>query len=159
MKNYEVVTYPNPLLRENSEEIISFDNTLREFGKLLLEAMIEQDGVGLAAIQIGRPLCVIALRNGDGGEIFVNPKILWMSKNKEKDIEGCISVPKVFGEVYRSTKIKIRAQDLFGKLKKFEAQGFYARVFQHEVDHTNGILFIDKTEKILEAPKNFILPM
>lgn len=158
MRKYETKTYPDPFVRQISKDVIQFDQELKKLSGFLLQAMKDLDGVGLAAIQIGIPLRVIAVKSGRSGEIFVNPKILWKSKEEETDIEGCISVPKVFGSVWRSTKIKVRAENISGEIKKFEAQGFFARILQHEVDHTNGILYIDKVERIFEAPKGFILP-
>lgn len=150
---YKIVTYPDKSLRILSEEIKKFDKELRTLSDLLIFAMEKEDGVGVAAIQLGIPKRIIAVNTKDGPKIFVNPKILSLGGGKKSDIEGCLSVPRIFGKVERAKKIKFSAQDIFGKNIHFSSSGFFARVLQHEVDHTNGILFIDKASEIVAETK------
>jgi len=114
-------------------------------------------GVALAAIQVDRPLRVVVIRNDfDNKEdknftVFINPEITKYEGRIEQDYEGCLSVPDVYGKVPRHTKVRVRAQDESGRFFRVTAEGFLARVFQHEIDHTNGIVFIDRIKAIPEA--------
>lgn len=114
-------------------------------------------GVALAAIQVDKPLRVVVIRNNfDNKEdktfaIFINPVITKFEGKLEKDFEGCLSVPDVYGKVARYTKVRVKALDTEGREFRVTASGFLARVFQHEIDHTNGKVFIDHIENDPEA--------
>ncbi len=146
-----IITIPNPLLRQKSLTIK--DPLAQEIQDLLpemTETMIKKDGVGLAAPQIGLNIRLIVVRHKDNDIIMINPEILKKSLFKEWDEEGCLSVPGVFGQVKRHKKLTVRYLDGDGKSQQLEAEGFFARVIQHEVDHLNGVLFIDKAKNLRE---------
>lgn len=117
----------------------------------MIETMYEANGVGLAAPQINRSirLAVIALK--DGALVLGNPEILNASLRKEKEEEGCLSVPGVFGNVRRHRKLTVQFLDSAGKKQTLDASGFFARVIQHEVDHLNGMLYIDRTNEFTKG--------
>ena len=115
-----------------------------------IETMHKKDGVGLAAPQIGKNIRMIAVRHKDGDLVMFNPKFFRKSLIKEWGEEGCLSVPNKYGQVKRSKKVVLKYIDLNGDEKKITAQGMLARVIQHEVDHLDGILFIDKAKDIVE---------
>lgn len=155
-KKLTILTEPNPLLRREGRDLSLVElnsPSIQTLIKDMVKTMYEADGVGLAASQIGENinLTVIAVKNGE--LVLVNPKILKYGLIKEKGEEGCLSVPGVWGMVKRSKHIKVNALGLDGEQYSFKANGFFSRVIQHEVDHLNGILFIDKAEKIVEIKK------
>lgn len=124
-----------------------------EFKQLLKDmtlTMLEKDGVGLAAPQIGKTIKLAIIKTKDGPIAFINPEIIKKSWAKEWGEEGCLSVPNVFGLVRRHKKISCRYQDKQGKKKVIETKGIMARILQHEIDHLEGILFIDKAKEIKE---------
>ncbi|KKQ41177.1 MAG: Peptide deformylase [Candidatus Magasanikbacteria bacterium GW2011_GWA2_37_8] len=155
----KIITLPTKSLRERSKEIeVSFlkTATAKKLIKEMVPIMYAADGIGLAAPQVNHNirLCVIgkeATPNKKQDLILVNPEWEKLSRKTAWDTEGCLSVPKLFGKVKRYTKIKVQALDESGKTLNFVAQDFFARVIQHEVDHLNGILFIDKAKDIFEA--------
>lgn len=142
----QIITYPNPILRQKTQEIENFSN-IQKIIPEFVKTMIDHDGIGLAAPQIGKSIKLIAIQTKDGPEIFINPKITSKSLKKEIAEEGCLSLPKIFGKVKRAYKITVRFQDEKGNKQKIVAKGLYARVLQHEIDHLDGILFIDKIIK------------
>jgi peptide deformylase len=150
----KIVTHPTKSLRAKNERILVKDMTSKEMKKLLFdmqETMLEKDGIGMAAPQIGVQKRIIVLNTKDGVVPLFNPVVKSKSWKKFIDEEGCLSVPEVYGTVKRPYKIKLRAWDVEGKKIVFEAKGLFARVLQHEVDHLNGILFIDKIIKITKG--------
>ena len=152
----KIITLPTKSLRERSKEIeVSFlkTATAKKLIKEMVPIMYAADGIGLAAPQVNHNirLCVIgkeATPNKKQDLILVNPEWEKLSRKTAWDTEGCLSVPKLFGKVKRYTKIKVQALDESGKTLNFVAQDFFARVIQHEVDHLNGILFIDKAKDV-----------
>jgi peptide deformylase len=110
------------------------------------ETMLKKDGVGLAAPQIGKNKRIITVNTKDGVIAMINPRILNKSFLKEWDEEGCLSVPGIYGKVKRSKKLKCEFFDMDKKKNIISAQGFFARIIQHEIDHLDGILFIDKAK-------------
>ena len=160
----ELVTLPNPGLREKTRPVTKFDDELQTLIDSMIETMREANGVGLAAPQIGQPLQLAVIEAlpkedeegnpiPDSRELFViaNPKIVWESREVVDGIEGCLSIPGYLGEVERAVSIRVRAQDRHGKKIKLRLSDWTARIFQHEIDHLNGVLFIDK----LTAEENF----
>ena len=153
----DIVVLPNPILREKTRPVTKFDGELQLLIDNMIDTMRDANGVGLAAPQIGRPLQLAVIESlpeedDDGNEIpdsrelfvIVNPKIVWESRETRDGIEGCLSIPGYVGEVERSVAVRVRAQDRTGKKIKLRLSGWTARIFQHEIDHLNGILFLDK---------------
>lgn len=149
--------YPCPILRRKSQELKNQELQQKEIQQLILDmekTMIEKDGIGLAAPQVGRNIRVVVISTKDGSLVLVNPRILHRSWKKEIMEEGCLSLPEIFGPVKRSAKIKLVALNKTGKKIKFKASGMFARVIQHEVDHLDGVLFIDGAKEITKGEKN-----
>ena len=143
----KIYTNPHPILRQRAKRV-----TLEQLNKKdiqifienLSKKMVEADGLGLAAPQVGKSQQIIAINIEDGPQIFINPRILWKSIRKEIGEDGCLSIPNVFGLVKRSKNLRLIYWDKNGKLKHLKARGLFARVLQHEIDHLRGILFIDR---------------
>jgi peptide deformylase len=163
MASLEIVKLPNDILRQKARPVTRFDAELQTLVDDMIETMREANGVGLAAPQIGEPMQLSVIeslpkRDESGAEIpnsrqlfvVVNPRIVWESREVVDGIEGCLSIPGYVGEVERAEAIRVRAQDRYGKPIKLRLQGWTARIFQHEIDHLNGVLFIDR----LTAPEN-----
>jgi peptide deformylase len=160
----DIVTIPNPILRRKTRPVTQFDADLQLLIDNMIETMREAPGVGLAAPQVGQPLRLSVIEtlpqvDEDGNEIedsrelfvIANPEIVWRSRDELLGVEGCLSIPGYVGEVSRAEKIRVRAQDRFGRKIRLRLTGWTARIFQHEIDHLNGILYIDK----LTAKENF----
>lgn len=153
----DIVTLPEPVLRAKAEPVTQIDAELQDLIDNMIETMRVAPGVGLAAPQIGlsRRLAVIETLpevDDEGNEIegsrdlyvIINPEIVWTSRKTVKGIEGCLSIPGYLGEVERAETIRVRAQDRAGKKIKLRLDGWTARIFQHEIDHLDGVLYIDK---------------
>jgi peptide deformylase len=143
----KILTYPNPVLRQKVETVTNFDDSLKELADDLAETMYAAPGAGLAANQIGVCLRVVVVDVSPSKEdkkhlVLVNPEII-EKEGCQVDEEGCLSVIDLTANVERYRKLLVRAQDLHGKSWEFPAEDFFARVIQHELDHLNGILFID----------------
>lgn len=147
----EIVHYPNPILKKRSKEIDAFDEGLHSFLDDMYETMIAKDGVGLAAIQVGREAraLIVNLAREDKKQYkddlfeIINPKIL----NQSGEIfftEGCLSIPNFYDDVLRSNEIEIEYFNRFGERQELKAEGYLAVAIQHEIDHLDGILFIDR---------------
>ena len=167
-KKYTLQTYGNESLKKISEKVTVFDRALTEFAKTMTRAMHELNGIGLAAVQIGvhKRLIVIDVPQSSmsnpptPGEIqllpqmplaLVNPEIIEFGSETEPYDEGCLSVPDLYAEVIRPRMIKVRAQDLTGATFEFECGGLLARCIQHEVDHLNGFVFVDRLSEEIKA--------
>lgn len=163
-----IITHPAPRLRERSQEISPADTaTLSPLIDDMITTMYQDDGIGLAAPQVGQNIRLFvvgkeALKHFRVLEGTLNPKQdlalinpVWekTSRKTEWDVEGCLSVPNTFGKVKRNRDIRVRAFDRSGKTIAFEAHQFLARVIQHETDHIDGILFIDKAKDIYTVNK------
>lgn len=153
-KTLNLRIYPDPILREKAKSVLKEQLPTEEFRQLILnmeQTMNENEGVGLAAPQIGisRQLCIV--KTGDGTLVLINPRIKKLSWKKQTGEEGCLSIPGVFGQVRRHHKISVTTLRGDGKLVTFTAEGMLARIIQHEVDHLNGVLFIDRTKEITEG--------
>ncbi|HSX43028.1 MAG TPA: peptide deformylase [Candidatus Saccharimonadales bacterium] len=164
MKNI-LITLPNQHLRAASKKVGYIDEHIKELVEHMEDITLEWEatrehevGVALAAIQIDVPLRVVVVRNDFDNKAdrtfraFINPVITKYEGEMTEDFEGCLSVKDVYGKVPRYGKVRIKAQDLTGKEIRFSAEGFLARVFQHEIDHTNGKVFLDH---IKDAPQAF----
>jgi peptide deformylase len=149
----DILLLPDKRLRLTSEPVKTVDAELRALVDDMFETMYEAPGVGLAAIQIGIPRRIITVDTAKKDEekkpqVFLNPEILWSSEEKGTYEEGCLSIPEYYEEVERPKAIKVRYMDLDGKTHEIDADGFLATVLQHEIDHTNGVLFIDHISKL-----------
>lgn len=150
-KLLEILTIPNEELRKISKEVPLEEIKTPKFQELLDDmnlTMLKKDGVGLAAPQIGEKKRIFVINTKEGPIHFINPRITKRSWIKEWGEEGCLSVPKTFGDVRRNKKLICVYYDKDGKKTKIEAEDFMARVIQHELDHLDGILFIDKAKNI-----------
>lgn len=150
MSVQKIHTFPDPILREKTEPVTTFDQALKELVADMAETMYAAPGVGLAANQIGvcrKVVLVDATRDKEkNGKreylVFINPEII-DAEGSQVDEEGCLSVLQLTANVKRFRKILVRALDLAGKPFELEAEDYFARIIQHELDHLNGILFID----------------
>ncbi len=154
MKKSKVITIPNPKLKEKSLKVSSFDSALNSQIKEMLEVLRSQEGVGLAANQIGYPNQVILIEFQDPDkkesiplQIFINPEVVEFGKELEDIDEGCLSVPKIEFAISRPGTLKVKYLDEKGHYKKSAPKGLLARILQHEIDHLNGILFIERAKK------------
>lgn len=144
--------YPCKTLRQKSKKVVNFNSSALQ--QLILDmdkTMKEKDGLGLAASQVGHNINLIVINTSEGSLVLINPKILRKSWKKELAEEGCLSLPDIYGLVNRHKKIRVSAFDRQGKKIKFTAEGLFARVIQHEVDHLKGVLFIDKAKEIIKG--------
>ena len=154
----KILVEPDPFLRQVSSDVEKVDDETRELMDDMLETMYAAPGIGLAAIQVGvaKRVIVIDLSKEDKKKplYFVNPKIIVKSKNNSTYEEGCLSVPGQFAEVDRPDRCHINYLDYNGEKKELKAEGLLATCIQHEMDHLEGILFIDYLSKL---KKNFIV--
>jgi peptide deformylase len=149
----DILIIPDKKLRLKSERVKSIDKPLRALVDDMFETMYEAPGIGLAAIQIGEPLRLITMdvaKKDDPKEprVFINPEIVWSSEETSAYEEGCLSIPEYYEEVERPASIKVKYLDLDGKEQELAADGLLATCIQHEIDHINGILFIDHISKL-----------
>lgn len=144
-----IVTIPDPLLKEVSKPVDAVDDALRHFMDDMLDTMYDAPGIGLAAIQVGRPIRVLVIDLEDGPDgarnprYFVNPEVVWTSEELAEYNEGCLSVPEQYALVYRPAQCHVKYLDYDGTEQLLEADGLLATCVQHEMDHLEGILFID----------------
>ena len=146
----EIYTFPEPILRNKTLAVTVFDQELVETAESMLETMYVSSGIGLAAIQIGilKRIIVIDLKSGEEDSslrephVFINPKIVKQSGTTVSE-EGCLSVIEFRGEIQRADKIIVEYQDITGKIQEMAAEGMMSICLQHEIDHLNGVLFID----------------
>ena len=148
-----IIQLPDKRLRLVSEPVAKIDAQIKKLVADMFETMYAAPGVGLAAVQVGVPKRVVTIDATRGEEekrpfALINPEILWFSDEKLVHEEGCLSIPDFIDEVERPAKIKARFLDLEGRTIEVEAEELFARVLQHEVDHINGILFIDHLSKL-----------
>ncbi|MBI5421196.1 MAG: peptide deformylase [Parcubacteria group bacterium] len=135
-------------LRKKTKEVSDPHSITRGFVGEMKKTMIATNGIGLAANQIGEECKVFVATHAGKFYTLINPEIIKSSSEEEEGEEGCLSVPMVYGPVKRATKITIQGTDMRGKFVKIKAVGLLARIFQHEMDHLNGKLFIDKATSL-----------
>lgn len=148
-----LIILPDPLLRQVSKPVERVDDSLRRLADDMLETMYDAPGIGLAAIQIGLPmrLLVIDLAKEDdepAPHVFVNPEILESSDERSVYEEGCLSIPEYYAEVERPASVRVKYVDRDGRGQEIKAEGLMATCLQHEIDHLNGVLFIDHISKL-----------
>ena len=147
MTMYEIRTLGDPVLRERCREVTQFDRKLRRLTESMIEVMDAAEGVGLAASQIGilKRLFVWRHPTSNKSSVFVNPVIVESSQEQQSGAEGCLSVPGFSVEVPRAARVVVEACDLEGRPLRFEAIDLLARIMQHEIDHLDGTLIVDRT--------------
>ena len=153
MSQRKIIIEPDPILRKKSENLEKVDNELRLLLDDMLETMYSAPGIGLAAVQVGilKRLIVIDISKDKEKKnpiFLINPEIISKSKNTSIYEEGCLSLPGHFAEIERQEECKIKYIDYDGKKKEMKANGLLATCIQHEIDHLNGILFIDYLSKL-----------
>jgi peptide deformylase len=156
MTKDDIIALPNPHLRQKSQRVGLITPEIRQIVADMQAATIDWDqsrdhevGVALAAVQIDQLYKIVVVRNNHSDKsdtsfaVFINPQITKFEGEVVEDFEGCLSVPDIYGKVPRHTKVKVKARDINNKEFRVTAEGFLARIFQHEIDHTNGLVFID----------------
>ena len=153
----DIIILPDKQLRLVSKAIQTVTSEIRKLADDMFETMYDAPGIGLAAIQVAQPLRLITMdlaKRDENGEtdpqprVFINPEILSSSEDLAVYEEGCLSIPEYYEEVERPAKVRVRFTDLDGKVHEEDAEGLYATCIQHEIDHLNGVLFIDYLSKL-----------
>jgi peptide deformylase len=152
----EVITLPEPVLRRKARKVTDFGQDLQTLIDDMVETLRQAPGVGLAAPQVNIPLRVIVVEFGDEDDeevppklyTVVNPEITRFSEESETAAEACLSIPGYAGDVNRSFGITVKGVNRRGQPMRIKANGWLARIFQHEIDHLDGILFIDRAERV-----------
>ncbi len=151
----KITYYPDPLLRQVAVPVTEITPALRQLAGEMLQTMYEANGIGLAAPQVGRSIRLVVIHLADAGErsaddpasqplVLLNPVITQKSKEKETAEEGCLSLPGLSAKVKRPSEVTVQALGLDGQLHVYVADGIFARCLQHEIDHLEGVLFVDK---------------
>lgn len=158
MASLAIVTTPNPVLRRKARKITIFDKDLQQLIENMVETMRQAPGVGLAAPQVNVSERLIIVEYGENEEedenapkklfVLVNPEITAASETMVNGIEACLSIPRLAGEVERHEQIIIKGMNRHGKPVKLKAKGWLARIFQHEIDHLEGVLFTDRASRV-----------
>jgi peptide deformylase len=153
MSVLDIVTLPDPLLRKVSKPVPHIDAAARRLWDDMLDTMYKAPGIGLAAVQVGAPVRQIVIDISKEGEekqpIFIaNPEIVWSSEERSDYEEGCLSIPDFYELVTRPKEVKVRYLDRQGEPKEMHATGILATCVQHEIDHLNGVLFIDYISRL-----------
>lgn len=150
----KIITYPHPILVQKATLVTKFDKALHRLISDMIETMFDAPGAGLAANQVGEPKRVVVINTSEKEKdedrqaiALINPEILH-TEGTQVDVEGCLSVIDYSTKVTRYQKIVVRAQDAAGNTREFEAEDFFARVIQHECDHLEGKLFIDRISSL-----------
>ncbi len=144
-----ILTDPDPFLRKKSRIVESpKDPEIQELIQDMVFSMREQKGIGLAAVQVGIDLCILVIETKDDAVVFINPELLESSNESDVAEEGCLSLPGKFGFVVRKTTISVESLNPQGDKQIHDAEGLFARVLQHEMDHLSGVLFVDKLENL-----------
>jgi len=161
MSTLAIKKYGDPILKRKAEGVKEITAELKELILNMIETVKKEKGVGLAATQVGISKRIIIVDAEKAPMAFINPEILDKSKEQETEEEGCLSLPGLFLKIKRAKEIEVRAKDIDGKDIEFKAEGLLARVFQHEIDHLDGILFIDRVGfwqklKLKQKLKNFV---
>jgi peptide deformylase len=176
----QIVTLPEPVLRRKAKPVTKFDKDLQTLIDDMIETMRDAPGVGLAApqVNISQQLAVIEYAEDEDDEdetegaegspkpakpkqlfVIINPEIVKASEEKVNGIEGCLSIPGLLGEVERYEAIQVKGLNRFGKPLKLKVDGWVARIFQHEIDHLNGVLFTDLATRIWKPSPDEEIPL
>ncbi|MBI4276148.1 MAG: peptide deformylase [Rhizobiales bacterium] len=149
----DIIILPDKRLRLISKPVDKIDGSIKTLVEEMFETMYAAPGIGLAAIQVGEPKRVVTLdlakkEEPKAPQVFINPEIVWRSEEVRVHEEGCLSIPEFYEEVERPAQVKIRYLDLDGETHEVDATGILSTALQHEVDHLNGVLFIDHLSKL-----------
>jgi peptide deformylase len=149
----DILILPDKRLRQVSVPVKKIDSAIRKLVADMLETMYDAPGIGLAAVQIGTPKRIVTMDLAKKEEpkqpqVFINPEVVWSSEETATYEEGCLSIPEFYEEVERPAQVKVAYLDLDGEPHEVEANGLLATCLQHEIDHLNGILFIDHLSKL-----------
>jgi peptide deformylase len=153
----KIATLPNPVLRRKARPVNRFDDSLQKLVEDMIETMRAAPGVGLAAPQVGFPERVIVVEYPEDNEkedspkklyVVVNPELKTVSEEKELGIEGCLSIPGLQGEVERALAVTVKGLNRRGQPMRIKAKGWLARIFQHEIDHLDGIVYTNRATKV-----------
>src|SRR4051812_13371795 len=149
----DILILPDKRLRQVSKPVAKIDSATRRLVEDMFETMYEAPGIGLAAIQVGEPRRVVTMDLARKDEprqpqVFINPELIDKSAEKSTHEEGCLSIPEYYEEVERPAQVKVRYLDLDGNIHEVEAHGLLATCIQHEIDHLDGVLFIDHISKL-----------
>ena len=147
MASYEISTFGDPVLKSRATPVKDFDESLKRLSQEMMRIMRENEGVGLAANQIGRLQRIFVAAYEDEEFAIVNPVVEWSSENKEQNTEGCLSLPEIQVEVERPYAVTVSGKDTSGTPVRIRAEGLLARIFQHEIDHLDGVLILDRTDR------------
>jgi peptide deformylase len=153
MARREIIILPDKRLRLVSEPVKRVTADIRKLIDDMFESMYAAPGIGLAAIQVGVPRRVVTMdlakkEEPKNPQVFINPEILWRSEGTATYEEGCLSIPEFYSDVERPAQVKVKYLDLEGKTHELDAGGLFATCIQHEIDHLNGVLFIDHLSKL-----------
>jgi peptide deformylase len=143
----DIRMFGDPVLKTRASPVESFDGSLSNLAEDMLATMREHEGVGLAANQVGRLKRILVAALEEGEFVLVNPVVEEAAETTEKELEGCLSIPSIQVEVERPTAITVSGQDASGSPLKIEASGLLARILQHEIDHLDGVLILDRTDR------------
>ena len=147
----EIRVIGDPVLREKAHAVTEFDRSLRKLAKRMIRVMHDAPGVGLAAPQVGVVQRLLVYDVDDDPQVLVNPVLDEFADEVVEADEGCLSVPGLTMPVERPVSVRVRAQDAYGEPREFRAEGFEARVIQHEFDHLEGVLIVDRTSRSARA--------
>jgi len=147
----KIVKYPNKVLHKKAKKVSDFNAELKEIAENMYKSMQNDKGIGLAGPQVGVDKQILVVESNGEYTTYINPEITYFSKSTLSTEEGCLSLPGIFGYVTRAKKIHIKYKDVEGKTNKEKLKGLYSVILQHEVDHLNGILFIDRAEEITQG--------
>ena len=143
----DIRRFGDPVLKTRASPVESFDGSLSDLAEAMLATMRKHEGVGLAANQVGRLKRILVAAVEDEEFVLVNPVVEESTGTTEKEPEGCLSIPGIHVEVDRPTAIRVSAQDASGTPLELEASGLLARILQHEIDHLDGVLILDRTDR------------
>ncbi len=161
----EITTLPDPILRRKAHKIAVVDKDLQPLIDNMIETMRAAPGVGLAAPQVSQSIRLIVVEYGEENEegeeaepkklyVVINPEIVAVSEEKEMGIEACLSIPGLAGEVERYSALVIKGLNRFGRPTRIKAEGWLARIFQHEIDHLDGIVFTDRATRVWKPSRD-----
>ena len=162
----EIVSIPDPVLRRKAHKITEFDKDLQSLVEDMIETMRDAPGVGLAAPQVGVSQRLIVVEYGSDEDenapkklfVLANPEIVQASEEKVQGVEACLSIPRMMGEVDRHIELVIKGHNRYGKPVKLKVKNWLARIFQHEIDHLEGVLFTDRATRIWRAKEGEVVP-
>jgi peptide deformylase len=163
----DIVYIPDPVLRRKAHKITTFDKDLQVLIDDMIDTVRDAPGVGLAAPQVGVSSRLIVVEYGDEEDetapkklyVVVNPEIIQASEEKEEGVEACLSIPGLVGDVERNLQIVIKGFNRRGQPTRIKAEGWLARIFQHEIDHLDGVLYTDRASKVWKPKETEAAPM